>query len=231
MMFITTLILFFTIWSLVEAWHPRGHRALMSLGWGPLPRGPEWRVLPALELVSFKSYKGMVHMLLEETGHNRTARESSGCGYRLNHNYLQPIRTHSGPPLTTLLPAWCGLLDVWPVPKCTITKSHWEEAWFYPEGDLTLTCGGDTATASLLRLPHGFQEPRWWSESKEQLGGARTRPGNGRPGFKLGTRLVFPLEHNAWLPPKPRSDGVVPLVGWGWLHAPVIWSGTVTEWN
>lgn len=28
--------------------------------------------------------------------------------YGFDHKYLKPILTHSGPPLTTTLPAWCG---------------------------------------------------------------------------------------------------------------------------
>ncbi|KAL8190185.1 UNVERIFIED_CONTAM: Sodium/hydrogen exchanger 7, partial [Gekko kuhli] len=44
---------------------------------------------------------------------NRTKQESAWIfrlWYSFDHNYLKPTLTHSGPPLTTTLPSWCGLI-------------------------------------------------------------------------------------------------------------------------
>lgn len=42
------------------------------------------------------------------------------------HSYLKPLLTHSGPPLTTTLPACCG-----PIARCLTSPQAYEVSWFY----------------------------------------------------------------------------------------------------
>lgn len=44
------------------------------------------------------------------------------------HSYLKPLLTHSGPPLTTTLPACCG-----PIARCLTSPQAYEVSWFHPE--------------------------------------------------------------------------------------------------
>lgn len=44
------------------------------------------------------------------------------------HSYLKPLLTHSGPPLTTTLPACCG-----PIARCLTSPQAYEVSWFYPK--------------------------------------------------------------------------------------------------
>uniref|UniRef100_A0A8D2L1C9 Sodium/hydrogen exchanger n=1 Tax=Varanus komodoensis TaxID=61221 RepID=A0A8D2L1C9_VARKO len=72
--------------------------------------------------------------------------------YSFDHNYLKPILTHSGPPLTTTLPSWCGLLA-----RCLTSPQVYENQeqlrdedadFILNDSDLTLTYGDTTITQS-----------------------------------------------------------------------------------
>uniref|UniRef100_A0A3P8Y0M6 Sodium/hydrogen exchanger n=1 Tax=Esox lucius TaxID=8010 RepID=A0A3P8Y0M6_ESOLU len=71
--------------------------------------------------------------------------------YTFDHNYLKPLLTHSGPPLTSTLPACCG-----PLARCLTSPQAYENHeqlrdndsdLILNDGDLTLTYG-DTAITS-----------------------------------------------------------------------------------
>uniref|UniRef100_A0A673N795 Sodium/hydrogen exchanger n=1 Tax=Sinocyclocheilus rhinocerous TaxID=307959 RepID=A0A673N795_9TELE len=72
--------------------------------------------------------------------------------YTFDHNYLKPILTHSGPPLTSTLPACCG-----PLARCLTSPQAYENHeplrdndsdLILNEGDLALTYGDTAITAN-----------------------------------------------------------------------------------
>ncbi|XP_058654731.1 sodium/hydrogen exchanger 6a [Onychostoma macrolepis] len=70
--------------------------------------------------------------------------------YNFDHNYLKPILTHSGPPLTATLPACCG-----PLARCLTSQQAYENEeqlkdsdsdLILNDGDITLTYGDITVS-------------------------------------------------------------------------------------
>ncbi|RMC08167.1 hypothetical protein DUI87_15201 [Hirundo rustica rustica] len=68
--------------------------------------------------------------------------------YNFDHNYLKPLLTHSGPPLTTTLPGCCG-----PVARCLTSPQAYENQeqlkdddsdLILNDGDISLTYGDST---------------------------------------------------------------------------------------
>ncbi|XP_027715266.1 sodium/hydrogen exchanger 7 isoform X1 [Vombatus ursinus] len=137
---------------------------------------------------------------------NRTKQESAWIfrlWYSFDHNYLKPILTHSGPPLTTTLPAWCGLLA-----RCLTSPQVYENQeqlrdedsdFILNDGDLTLTYGDSTITANGSSGSHtattSLEGRRTKSSSEEAL--ERDLGMGDHEVSSRGTRLVFPLEDNA----------------------------------
>uniref|UniRef100_A0A8I5TVF7 Sodium/hydrogen exchanger n=1 Tax=Pongo abelii TaxID=9601 RepID=A0A8I5TVF7_PONAB len=99
--------------------------------------------------------------------------------YNFDHNYLKPLLTHSGPPLTTTLPACCG-----PIARCLTSPQAYENQeqlkdddsdLILNDGDISLTYGDSTvntepATSSmpwigslhLGTMNWSFEEHAWF---------------------------------------------------------------------
>uniref|UniRef100_A0A8C2I374 Sodium/hydrogen exchanger n=1 Tax=Cyprinus carpio TaxID=7962 RepID=A0A8C2I374_CYPCA len=167
MMFTTTLlIVFFTVWV---------------CGGGTTP------MLSWLHIRS--ECKTLDH---QSEGQSKTKQESAWLfrlWYTFDHNYLKPILTHSGPPLTSTLPACCG-----PLARCLTSPQAYENHeplqdndsdLILNEGDLTLTYG-DT---------WGVNGKRSDSTSEDAL--ERELDTREHELLSRGTRLVFPMEDHA----------------------------------
>uniref|UniRef100_A0A8C4SLV6 Sodium/hydrogen exchanger n=1 Tax=Erpetoichthys calabaricus TaxID=27687 RepID=A0A8C4SLV6_ERPCA len=72
--------------------------------------------------------------------------------YNFDHNYLKPILTHSGPPLTSTLPSFCG-----PLARCLTSPQAYENReqlkdddsdLILNDGDISLTYGDSTITTA-----------------------------------------------------------------------------------
>uniref|UniRef100_A0A8C5EPD8 Sodium/hydrogen exchanger n=1 Tax=Gouania willdenowi TaxID=441366 RepID=A0A8C5EPD8_GOUWI len=123
--------------------------------------------------------------------------------YTFDHNYLKPILTHSGPPLTSTLPSYCGLLA-----SCLTSPQAYEshEQLTDPDADLIrgdadltftfsdtaiLTNGADAAFAS-GGSGWSANGKRSGSTSEEAL--ERETDSREQELLSRGTRLVFPIE-------------------------------------
>ncbi|KAJ7319665.1 hypothetical protein JRQ81_019176 [Phrynocephalus forsythii] len=134
---------------------------------------------------------------------NRTKQESVWIfrlWYSFDHNYLKPILTHSGPPLTTTLPSWCGLIA-----RCLTTPQVYENQeqlreedsdFILNDSDLTLTYGDATITANGSSGSHtavsSIDGRKTKSTSEEAL--ERDLGTEAPEVMSRGTRLVFPLD-------------------------------------
>uniref|UniRef100_A0A4W6DWB3 Sodium/hydrogen exchanger n=1 Tax=Lates calcarifer TaxID=8187 RepID=A0A4W6DWB3_LATCA len=112
MMFTTTLlIVFFTVWVF-------GGGTTAMLSWLHIRVGvdPDQDLQPCGD--SFQA-----------EGQSKTKQESAWLfrlWYTFDHNYLKPILTHSGPPLTSTLPSYCG-----PLASCLTSPQAYEVSLFF----------------------------------------------------------------------------------------------------
>uniref|UniRef100_A0A8C4FAR7 Sodium/hydrogen exchanger n=1 Tax=Dicentrarchus labrax TaxID=13489 RepID=A0A8C4FAR7_DICLA len=112
--------------------------------------------------------------------------------YTFDHNYLKPILTHSGPPLTSTLPAYCG-----PLASCLTSPQAYENHeqlrdhdsdLLHNDGDLTFMFG-DTAITANGASGGGGDAAGGSEEALERELDSREQELLSR-----GTRLVFPIE-------------------------------------
>ncbi|KAG7467191.1 hypothetical protein MATL_G00150720 [Megalops atlanticus] len=194
MMFTTTLlIVFFTVWVF-------GGGTTPMLSWLHIRVGvdPDQDLQPCGD--SFQVLQGDG----TQPEGSKTKQESAWMfrlWYTFDHNYLKPILTHSGPPLTTTLPGCCG-----PLARCLTSPQAYENHEQLKEtdsdlilndGDLTLTYGDTAITANGAS---GGREAGW--EANGRRGGSASeealeRELDARDQEVLGgrgTRLVFPVE-------------------------------------
>ncbi|XP_069060396.1 sodium/hydrogen exchanger 7 isoform X2 [Pleurodeles waltl] len=138
-------------------------------------------------------------------GGSRTKQESAWIfrfWYSFDHNYLKPILTHSGPPLITTLPSWCGLIA-----RCFTSPQVQEDVepprdedsdFILNDGDLTMTYGDTAITANGSSGSHmaitNMDSKRLKTSSVETL--ERELVMGDSEITNRGTRLVFPLEDN-----------------------------------
>ncbi|XP_072268848.1 sodium/hydrogen exchanger 7 isoform X1 [Pyxicephalus adspersus] len=216
MMFSTTLlIVFFTVWVI-------GGGTTPMLSWLNIRVGDH---VPSLEDETVRrwqyfrvgvdpdqdppptndSFQVLHGDAVESGGESRTKQESAWVfrlWYTFDHNYLKPMLTHSGPPLTTTLPSWCGLIA-----RCFTSPQVYNNTeqlreddadFILNDGDLTLTYGDTTITANGSSGSHtattSLDGRRTKSSSEEAL---ERELGGDYEITNRGTRLVFPLEENA----------------------------------
>ncbi|XP_029905468.1 sodium/hydrogen exchanger 7 isoform X2 [Myripristis murdjan] len=200
MMFTTTLlIVFFTVWVFGGGTTPMLSWLHIRVGvdpdQDPQPSGDNFQVLhgdgPQAE------------------GQSKTKQESAWLfrlWYTFDHNYLKPILTHSGPPLTTTLPSCCG-----PLARCLTSPQAYENHeqlrdhdsdLILNDGDLTLTYGDTAITANGASGGSGADAPggSGWSVNGKRSGSTseealeRELDSREQELLSRGTRLVFPIE-------------------------------------
>ncbi|XP_069060395.1 sodium/hydrogen exchanger 7 isoform X1 [Pleurodeles waltl] len=194
MMFTTTLlIVFFTVWIV-------GGGTTPMLSWLNIRVGVDPDQDPPPNHDSFQVLQGD-----GPEGGSRTKQESAWIfrfWYSFDHNYLKPILTHSGPPLITTLPSWCGLIA-----RCFTSPQVQEDVepprdedsdFILNDGDLTMTYGDTAITANGSSGSHmaitNMDSKRLKTSSVETL--ERELVMGDSEITNRGTRLVFPLEDN-----------------------------------
>ncbi|XP_034036505.1 sodium/hydrogen exchanger 7 [Thalassophryne amazonica] len=199
MMFTTTLlIVFFTVWVF-------GGGTTPMLSWLHIRVGvdPDQDLQPSTD--SFQVLQGDGAQAEE---HSKTKQESAWLfrlWYTFDHNYLKPILTHSGPPLTSTLPSYCG-----PLASCLTSPRAYETQEqlrdhdpdvIQSEGDLTFTFGDATITANGASGSAADETgDSGWSANGKRSGSTseevleREFDLREQELLSRGTRLVFPME-------------------------------------
>ncbi|KAM9577291.1 sodium/hydrogen exchanger 6 isoform 3-T3 [Trichechus inunguis] len=206
MMFSTTLlIVFFTVWvfgggttAMLSCLHIRycarlwGYRD--ELRHSLYPQGAH-SLFGETDRVGVDS--DQEHLGVPENERRTTKAESAWLfriWYNFDHNYLKPLLTHSGPPLTTTLPACCG-----PIARCLTSPQAYENQeqlkdddsdLILNDGDISLTYGDSTvntesATSSVPR--------RFMGNSSEDALDRELAFGDHELVIR-GTRLVLPMD-------------------------------------
>ncbi|XP_024135231.1 sodium/hydrogen exchanger 7 [Oryzias melastigma] len=198
MMFTTTLlIVFFTVWVF-------GGGTTPMLSWLHIRVGvdPDQDLQPSAD--SFQVLQGDS---TQGDGQSKTRQESAWLfrfWYNFDHNYLKPILTHSGPPLTSTLPGYCG-----PLASCLTTPQAYENHeqlrdpdsdLIHSDADLTFMFGDTSITANGASGRADAAGELGWSANGKRSGSTseealeRELDSREQELLSRGTRLVFPVE-------------------------------------
>ncbi|XP_056607562.1 sodium/hydrogen exchanger 7 [Triplophysa dalaica] len=201
MMFTTTLlIVFFTVWVF-------GGGTTPMLSWLHIRVGVD----PDQDLQPCGDSFQVLQDGSQSEGQSKTKQESAWLfrlWYTFDHNYLKPILTHSGPPLTSTLPACCG-----PLASCLTSPQAYESHEqlrdtdsdiILNDGDLSLTYGDTAITANGASSSSGREGSAgsWGingkrSDSTSEDALERELDAREHEFLSRSTRLVFPIEDNA----------------------------------
>ncbi|KAK2835929.1 hypothetical protein Q5P01_016413 [Channa striata] len=199
MMFTTTLlIVFFTVWVF-------GGGTTPMLSWLHIRVGVDQDQDPQPCGDSFQVLQGDGTQAEEQS---KTKQESAWLfrlWYTFDHNYLKPILTHSGPPLTSTLPSYCG-----PLANCLTSPQAYENHeqlrdhdsdLIRNDGDLTFMFGDTAITANGASGGGGDGAGgSSWSSNGKRSGSTseealeRELDSREQELLSRGTRLVFPIE-------------------------------------
>ncbi|NXN07243.1 SL9A6 protein, partial [Indicator maculatus] len=126
--------------------------------------------------------------------------------YNFDHNYLKPLLTHSGPPLTTTLPGCCG-----PIARCLTSPQAYENQeqlkdddsdLILNDGDISLTYGDSTGGTDPA-APGGTSRRLAGNSSSEDALDRELAFGDHELVIR-GTRLVLPMDDSE--PPSSILD-------------------------
>ncbi|XP_009707155.1 PREDICTED: sodium/hydrogen exchanger 6-like [Cariama cristata] len=115
--------------------------------------------------------------------------------YNFDHNYLKPLLTHSGPPLTTTLPGCCG-----PIARCLTSPQAYENQeqlkdddsdLILNDGDISLTYGDSTVNTD--SVTSSGTSRRFVGNSSEDALDRELAFGDHELVIR-GTRLVLPMD-------------------------------------
>ncbi|NWU01104.1 SL9A6 protein, partial [Urocynchramus pylzowi] len=202
MMFSTTLlIVFFTVWVFGG-----GTTAMLSC-----LNIREQRHIPGIVLPPSASLARRVTLLVlssqgrcgcgsgERESERRSTKAESAWLFRMwynfDHNYLKPLLTHSGPPLTTTLPGCCG-----PVARCLTSPQAYENQeqlkdddsdLILNDGDISLTYGDSTVNTDSVASSGASR--RFVGNSSEDALDRELAFGDHELVIR-GTRLVLPMD-------------------------------------
>ncbi|NWH71472.1 SL9A6 protein, partial [Piaya cayana] len=209
MMFSTTLlIVFFTVWvfgggttAMLSCLNIRGSgRVCVFIQ----PLGITWCPLGLLALILFVACclaAVSCFALLQgvpESERRSTKAESAWLfrmWYNFDHNYLKPLLTHSGPPLTTTLPGCCG-----PIARCLTSPQAYENQeqlkdddsdLILNDGDISLTYGDSTVNTD--SVASSGTSRRFVGNSSEDALDRELAFGDHELVIR-GTRLVLPMD-------------------------------------